>query len=159
VALKVAETYLKVGGFVFHTYYEGTAGSWDLPTLILNLGNSWAEWICKHSGHFIPGGSAPGARWTDRMGPKTVCLLSRWDSSSVTIPNTIKGENVTVIPKNSFVTLWRIPFFLSLTEFLAPYSQTPSVYNLCRVCTVRFVEFCYICPTNAQNILTISVSW
>jgi hypothetical protein len=69
-----------------------------------------------------------------------------------------KGENVTLIPKNSFLTLWRISFFLGQNEFLAPYSQTPSAYNLDRVCTVRFVEFYYICPTNAQNILTISVS-
>jgi len=39
--------------------------------------------------------------------------------------------------------------------FLAPYCQTPSAYNFDRVCTVRFVEFYFICPTNAQNILKI----
>ena len=39
--------------------------------------------------------------------------------------------------------------------------STPRTSNECftfDVCTIYFIEFYYICPTNAQYILTISVS-
>jgi len=39
--------------------------------------------------------------------------------------------------------------------------STPRTSNECSsfdVCTIYFVEFYYICPTNEQYILTISIS-